>query len=92
MKLDTTLLNKIVHETDVLPGNVYPAMGGRKTPGTEFWLVISVSNTGAHCVGFNAEGYPVSTTTYLKSAMRSRPVVARVNLDVFVLQGSQSCT
>ena len=71
-------------DADVLPGNVYPAMGGKKTPGTEFWLVIAVSNTGAHCVGFNADGEPVSTTT--KSAMRSRlSVIARVDLTKLIL-------
>lgn len=85
MKLDTTLLNKLVQDSEVVPGNVYPAMGCKKTPSTEFWLVIAVSNTGAHCVGFNLDGYPVSATTYLKSAMRSRPVLMRVDLSPLVL-------
>ena len=85
MRLDKTLLKQITEDADVLPGNVYPAMGGKKTPGTDFWLVIAVSNTGAHCIGFNADGEPVSTTTYLKSAMRSRPVIARVDLTYFIL-------
>ena len=80
MRLDTTLLNKLTTESEVLPGNVYPAMGGKKTPGTDFWLVVAVSNTGAHCIGFDSDGAPVSTTTYLKSAMRSRPVIARVDM------------
>jgi hypothetical protein len=85
MRLDKTLLKQITEDADVLPGNVYPAMGGKKTPGTDFWLVIAVSNTGAHCIGFNADGEPVSTTTYLKSAMRSRPVIARVDLTYLIL-------
>lgn len=85
MRLDKTLLEQITDDADVLPGNVYPAMGGKKTPGTEFWLVVAVSNTGAHCIGFNADGEPVSTTTYLKSAMRSRPVIARVDLTKLIL-------
>lgn len=85
MRLDKTLLKQITEDADVLPGNVYPAMGGKKTPGTDFWLVIAVSNTGAHCIGFNADGEPVSTTTYLKSAMRSRPVIARVDLTKLIL-------
>lgn len=85
VRLDKTLLKQITEDADVLPGNVYPAMGGKKTPGTDFWLVIAVSNTGAHCIGFNADGEPVSTTTYLKSAMRSRPVIARVDLTKLIL-------
>lgn len=85
MRLDKTLLTRITEDADVLPGNVYPAMGGKKTPGTDFWLVIAVSNTGAHCIGFNSDGEPVSTTTYLKSAMRARPVISRVDLTRLIL-------
>ena len=85
MRFAHDLLIKAKEESDVVPGNVYPAKGGRKTPGTEWWLVVAVSNTGAHCIGFNDSGYPVSTTTYLKSAMRERPVIGRVDMDSITL-------
>lgn len=61
MKLNPTLLKVARQNSDVLPGNVYPAKGGRKTPGTEFWLVVAVSDTGAHCIGYDRNGNPVST-------------------------------
>lgn len=86
MKLDPTVLKVAQQNSDVLPGNVYPAKGGRKTPGTEFWLVVAVSNTGAHCIGYNSDGDPVSTASYLKSALRDRPVVCRVNLSSLELR------
>lgn len=86
MKLDPTVLKVAQQNSDVLPGNVYPAKGGRKTPGTEFWLVVAVSNTGAHCVGYDRNGNPVSTTSYLKSALRDRPVVCRVDLSSLELR------
>ena len=84
MKLSPETLKK-VESQDVLPGNIYPAKGGRKSPGTEYWLVVSVSNTGAHCLGFNAAGDPCAATSYLKGAMRERPIIGRVDLSAIQL-------
>ena len=86
MKFSTDLLSTTKGESDVLPGNIYPAKGGRKSPGTDFWLVIAVSNTGAHCIGFDGQGQPCSTASYLKGAMRERPVIGRVDLDKVLLE------
>ena len=86
MNFSPDLLNTAKSESDVLPGNIYPAKGGRKSPGTEFWLVIACSNTGAHCIGFDAQGHPCSTTTYLKGAMRERPVIGRVDMSKIILE------
>lgn len=88
MKLSPETLKK-VEAQDVLPGNIYPAKGGRKNPGTEWWLVVSVSSSGAHCIGFNKEGNPCGATSYLKGAMRERPVVGRVDLTKLVLETVQ---
>lgn len=77
---------KNVEVQDVLPGNIYPAKGGRKNPGTEWWLVVSVSATGAHCIGFDKNGSPCGATSYLKGAMRERPIVGRVDLSKLVLE------
>lgn len=85
MKLSPELL-KNVEVQDVLPGNIYPAKGGRKNPGTEWWLVVSVSNTGAHCIGFDKTGSPCGATSYLKGAMRERPIVGRVDLSSIELK------
>jgi hypothetical protein len=85
MRFAHDLLTKAREDSDVLPGNIYPAKGGRKSPGTEWWLVVAVSNTGAHCIGFDASGHPVSTTSYLKNAMRERPVIGRVDMDAITL-------
>lgn len=87
MKLDKELLKDVITQSEVLPGNIYPAKGGRKSPGTEFWLVVACSASGAHCIGFNADGEPVSTTTYLKSAMRERPLIRRVDMGALILRG-----
>lgn len=86
MKLSKELLQHVRSQADVLPGNIYPAQGGRKCPGTAFWLVVAVSDTGAHCVGYNEDGEPVSTTSYLKGALRSRPVVSRVDTNGLILK------
>lgn len=86
MKFSPALLNTAKCESDVLPGNIYPAKGGRGSPGTYFWLVVAVSNTGAHCIGFDGQGLPCSTASYLKGAMRERPVIGRVDLDKIVLE------
>jgi hypothetical protein len=86
MKFDPTLLAKAKENSDVLPGNIYPAKGGRKSPGTEWWLVVSVSNTGAHCIGFDKDGNPCSATSYLRGSMRERPIVGRVDLSKLTLE------
>ena len=79
MKLETESLSKLAADSAVLPGNIYPAKGGRK-PGTDYWLVVAISDTGAHLIGFNKEGEPVSTASYNKSAMRERPIIGRADL------------
>lgn len=86
MKLDVELLAHAKSNSEVVPGNIYPAKGGRRTPGTDFWLVIACSDTGAHCIGFNANGEPVSATTYLKGAMRERPIVGRADVSSICLK------
>lgn len=85
MRFALDLLQKAKEDSDVVPGNIYPAKGGRKSPGTEWWLVVAVSNTGAHCIGFDAKGYPCSTTSYLKGALRERPVIGRCDLNAVTL-------
>lgn len=86
MKIDKELLKYVAEKNDVLPGNIYPARGGRKSPVTAFWLVVGCSANVAHCVGFNAGGEPVATITYLKSALRQRPLVRRLDLSAMVLR------
>jgi hypothetical protein len=85
MRFDSNLLATVEENSDVVPGNIYPAKGGRKSPGTESWLVVAVSKTGAHCIGFDKHGYPCSTASYLKGALRERPVVGRCDLDAILL-------
>jgi hypothetical protein len=85
MKLSPETIRQ-VEAQDVLPGNIYPAKGGRKSPGTEWWLVVAVSATGAHCIGFDRNGNPCSATSYLKGAMRERPIVGRVDLSQISLE------
>ena len=85
MRFAHDLLTKAKVDSDVVPGNVYPAKGGRKTPGTTWWLVVAVSDTGAHCIGFDDNGHPVSTASYLKSAMRERPIIGRVDMESITL-------
>lgn len=79
MKINTQALATLHEVSEVRPGNIYPAKGGRK-PGTDYWLVIAVSNTAAHLIGFTKDGEPVSTASYNKSAMRERPVIGRCDL------------
>ncbi len=86
MKLDKKLLTNVAAQSDVVAGNIYPAKGGRKSPGTEYWLVVAVTTNGAHCIGFDAQGDPCSTTSYLKSALRERPLLRRVNMAALVLE------
>nr|DAT24715.1 MAG TPA: hypothetical protein [Caudoviricetes sp.] len=92
MKFAHELLTKTKAESDVLPGNIYPAKGGRKSPGTEWWLVVAVSETGAHCIGFNERGEPCSTASYLKGAMRERPVIGRCDLNAITLTPTERNT
>lgn len=80
MKLDPNTLNLLNGASEVVPGNVYPAKGGSggKRPNTEYWVVLAVTDTMAHLVGFSKEGDVVSTASYYKSAMRERPIIGRV--------------
>ena len=80
MKLNKELLKQVQASSEVAPGNIYPAKGGKRTPGTDFWMVLACSDNGAHCIGFNANGEPVSTTSYLKGALRERPLIGKVDL------------
>jgi hypothetical protein len=77
-------IDMLWNASEVVPGNIYPAKGGRK-PGTDYWLVVAVSQNGAHLIGFDNEGNPVSTASYNKSAMRERPVIGRCDLSGLVL-------
>lgn len=81
MKLHPDLLTKARASCDVVPGNVYPAQGGRKTPGTHYWLAIAVTESIVHVIGFNDQGLPVSTASYYKHSFRERPVIGRVDVD-----------
>lgn len=80
MRLNTALLKQLKSDSDVLPGNIYPAKGGGRKPGTDFWLVVATSDSGAHVLGFNANGEPVSTSSYGKHALRERPVIGRIDI------------
>ena len=86
MKLHKSFIGVLREQSDVVPGNVYPAKGGSKSPGTEYWVVVAVSANGAHCIGFDAEGSPCSTANYVRGALRERPLLGKVNLDVISLQ------
>lgn len=90
MRLHPDFLNTVRSVSDVAVGNVYPAQGGRKTPGTSYWLVVAVSDTGAHLIGFDAEGMPVSTASYGKHALRERPLIGRADLSGLIL-GEMKC-
>ena len=88
MKLQTKSLTNLREACEVVPGNIYPAKGGRK-PGTDYWLVVAVSDHGAHLIGFNDEGEPVSTASYNKSAMRERPVIGRCDLSRLIIKAKE---
>ena len=81
-------IDMLWNASEVVPGNIYPAKGGRK-PGTDYWLVIATSDNGAHLIGFNKDGEPVSTASYSKSAMRERPVIGRCDLSGLVLSATE---
>lgn len=80
MKLDLNTLDRLKEASEVVPGNVYPAKGGSggKRPNTEYWVVLAVTDTMAHLVGFSKEGEVVSTASYYKSALRERPIIGKV--------------
>lgn len=84
MRLSVKTLQLLKDASEVVPGNVYPAKGGRGN--TAYWLVVATSQTGAHNIGFDEEGLPVSTASYLKSAMRERPVIGRVDISSLSLE------
>lgn len=92
MKIDTSMLADLHQQSDVVVGNIYPAKGGRKTPGTTFWLVVAVSGHGAHLIGFNEAGEPVSTSSYGKHALRNRPILARADLSQLSLSYMEKLT
>ena len=85
MKLEPMVMLR--EACEVIPGNIYPAKGGKKN--TDYWLVIATSDHGAHLIGFNSEGEPVSTASYNKSAMRERPVIGRCDLSALVLSATE---
>lgn len=87
MKLNTETVQKLRAACEVLPGNLYPGKGGRH-PTTAYWLVIAVTDTGAHLIGLNANGEPCSTASYNKSAMRERPLLGRIDLTKLILETS----
>jgi ABC-type lipopolysaccharide export system ATPase subunit len=84
MTIDTTLLKQITEACEVRVGNIYPAKGGPngEKGGTKFWLVVGLTQTGAHAVGLNDEGEIVSATSYLKSAFSSRPLLGKGTFEV----------
>ena len=84
MKLKTESIVMLREACEVIPGNIYPAKGGRKQ-GTDYWLVVAISGTAAHLIGFNDTGAPVSTASYNKSAMRERPIIGRCDLSSLIL-------
>ena len=84
MKLNPALLSTI-REAAVTPGNIYPAHGGRKSPGTEYWLVIALTKNGAVCIGFDKDGNACSSATYYQHSMRARPVIGRADLSKVTL-------
>lgn len=84
MKLSTETLLAFKEATEVVPGNVYPAKGGKG--GTEYWVVLSLTANGANLIGFDKEGLPCSTATYLRGALRERPLIGKVQLHEVVLK------
>ena len=79
MKIDPQTMSAISAACEVRPGNIYPGQGGRQ-PRTEYWLVVSVFGEACHLLGFNANGEPCSTASYGAHAMRTRPILGRVDL------------
>lgn len=84
MKLDTLSIQRLDKASEVVRGNVYPAKGGKGD--TMYWLVISTTETGAHLIGFDPFGCPVSTASYNKHALRDRPVLGHVDLSPILLK------
>jgi hypothetical protein len=79
MKLHQDLVSKVVGEQEVVVGNLYPAKGGKKDS-TEVWLVVALSPHGAHLLGFNKEGEICSTASYLRTGLKQRPILGKVDL------------
>lgn len=84
MKLSPSLLRQVESASEVVPGNVYPAKGGKGD--TEYWLVVSLTKNGCNLLGFDKDGNPCSTASYLRSAMRERPLIGRANIEALVLE------
>ena len=84
MKLSPDFLRQVEAASEVAPGNVYPAKGGKGD--TEYWLVVSLTKNGCNLLGFDKDGAPCSTASYLRSAMRERPLIGRTNIDNLVLE------
>ena len=84
MRLHANVLSAVHAQSEVLPGNIYPAKGGKGD--TEYWMVVALSPSGAHLIGFNREGIPCSTASYLRGALRERPVIGRVDLGELVIR------
>ena len=84
MTIDTALLKTITEACEVKVGNIYPAKGGAKGEkgGTKFWLVVGLTQHGAHAIGLNDEGEIVSATSYLKSAFASRPILGKGSFEI----------
>ena len=89
MKLQTERIVMLRESCEVVPGNIYPAKGGRK-PGTDYWLCVAISGTAAHLIGFNNAGEPVSTASYNKNAMRERPIIGLCDLSSLELLVKES--
>ena len=60
---------------EVAVGNVYRAKGGR---GTQFFIIIAITEQTAHAIGIDQEGAVVSTTSYGLHTFKRRDVVAKV--------------
>ena len=78
--IDPGLVDRTIVASDVVPGNIYAAMGGKRNPGTSFWIVMACSERAAHLLGIDSRGEIVSTSSYIKSALQRRPVLGRVDV------------
>ena len=84
MRLSTETLHVFKEASEVMPGNVYPAKGGKGD--TEYWVVISLTKNGANLIGFNKAGEACSTASYLRGALRERPLIGKVKLHELILE------
>lgn len=83
MKLSQNLIQQVAGQ-DVAIGNIYPAKGGKKDS-TNVWLVVALTEHGAHLLGFDKEGNISSTASYLRTGLKTRPVLGKVDLSKLVL-------